>query len=184
MTFKERIIRIIYRGKNFLYSKYRKYHRIYDGIRIRETAAAYQEPLRVNQYQSFVTKNTYLGKNVNFNGMKIYGEGKVVIGDNFHSGFGCSIITQNHNFKKDPKSIPYDNTYILRDVIIGDNVWLGNNVTILPGTIIGEGVIVQAGSVVNGNIEALSIIGGHPAKSFSRRNQEEYYRLKSEGKFH
>lgn len=184
MTIKEKIIKVFFRGKNFLYSKYRKYHRVYDGIRIREIAASYQEPLRVNQYQSFVTKHTHLGKNVNFNGMKIYGEGKVIIGDNFHSGFGCSIITQNHNFKNNPQAIPYDSTYILRDVVIGNNVWLGNNVTILPGADIGEGVIVQAGAVVSGTIEPLSIIGGNPAKVFSKRNQEEYYRLKLEAKFH
>lgn len=181
---KNSIIKIIFKGKNYLFSKYRKYHRIYDGIRIREIAASYEEPLRVNQYQSFVTKHTYLGKNVNFNGMKIYGEGKVFIGDNFHSGFGCSIITQNHNFKNNPKAIPYDNTYILREVIIGDNVWFGNNVTILPGAIIGEGVIIQAGSVVSGKIEALQIIGGQPAQIFSQRNADEYYKLKSESKFH
>lgn len=184
LTLSQIIIKIFFKGKNFLNSKYRHYHRIYDGIRIRETVVCYEDPLNVKQHHSFVTKYTHLGKNVNFNGMKIYGKGKVYIGDNFHSGFGCSIITQNHNFKNNPKSIPYDNTYIIKDVVIKENVWLGNNVTLLPGTHIGEGVIVQAGSVVSGKIEPFSIIGGHPAKTFSKRNSEEYLELKNAGKFH
>ena len=63
-----------------------------------------------------LTKNTFLGKNVNFNGFKVLGKGKVTIGDNFHSGKGCSIITQVHNYKGE--SLPYDDTYIIKDTII------------------------------------------------------------------
>ena len=125
--------------------------------------------------------STKVGKNCNFNGMKIRKGGSVTIGDNFHSGDGCEIITQNHNFEGE--MIPYDHTYVVKDVVIEDNVWLGNRVTILPGVTIGEGAIIQAGSVVVTDIPACGIAGGHPAKTFSSRNKLHYYKLKEEGRF-
>ncbi|MFD2724782.1 acyltransferase [Hyunsoonleella rubra] len=129
-----------------------------------------------------LTKNTLLGANVNFNGFKVLGRGKVVIGDNFHSGKGCSIITQVHNYRGE--SLPYDNTYIIKDTTIQENVWIGKNVTILGGVTIGEGAIVQAGSVVVKDIGPLEIAGGHPARTFSKRDENHYFRLKAEKKFH
>jgi acetyltransferase-like isoleucine patch superfamily enzyme len=150
--------------------------------KVLKKVVSYQEPLKVNGY-SFVSKNTYLGKNVNFNGMKIKGDGKVIIGNNFHSGQNCSMITQIHNFDTG-NAIPYDNTYILKNIIIEDNVWIGDSVIILGGTKIGEGAIIQAGSVVIKDIPKYSIAGGHPAKVFKYRDIEHYKKLKKEKKFH
>jgi len=133
--------------------------------------------------ESYVTPNTTLGNNVNFNGMKIQGSGSVIIGDNFHSGIECMIITSIHNYDNG-NAIPYDNTVISKDVIIEDNVWLGNRVIILPGVRIGEGAIIQAGSVVVKDVEKYAIAGGHPAKTFKYRDIEHYEKLKKEGKFH
>ena len=50
------------------------------------------------------------------------------------------------------------------DTIIGNDVWIGQGATILPGTRIGDGVIVGAGSVVTGTIPPYSIVGGNPAR--------------------
>jgi len=149
--------------------------------RVKVKVGTYQEPLYVHRL-STVNKNTFLGKNVNFNGMEIGGCGVVKIGDNFHSGKECSIITQNHNYEG--KKIPYDSTYICKDVTIEDNVWLGNRVIILGGVTIGEGAIIQAGSVVVKDIPKYAIAGGHPAKVFSKRDKEHYKKLKEQGKFH
>lgn len=124
---------------------------------------------------TIVSRQTILGDDVNFNGMRIYSGGDVIIGNNFHSGKGCEIITQTHNYEG--KALPYDDTYISKTVIIGHNVWLGNNVLILPGVSIGDGAIIQAGSVVTSDIPALAIAGGHPAKVFNYRNKEHYYSL-------
>lgn len=132
--------------------------------------------------RTIVNGNTKLGKNFNSNGLKIIGKGCVVIGDNFHCGFGCNIITENHNYLG--VKIPYDDTYIISDTIIGDNVWLGINVTILPGVIIGEGAIIQAGSVVVRSIPPLSIAGGHPACIFAERDHQHYFELKQKSAFH
>lgn len=49
-------------------------------------------------------------------------------------------------------------------VIINDNVWIGDKVTILPGVIIGEGSVIAANSVVTKNVPAYSVVGGNPAK--------------------
>lgn len=114
--------------------------------------------------------------------MSIAGGGCVYIGDNFHSGIDCRIITQNHNYDNGT-SIPYDRTYIYKDVRIGDNVWLGDKVIILGGVTIGEGAIIQAGSVVVSDIGPCEIAGGHPAKTFKKRNEEHYNKLKSQKQF-
>lgn len=142
----------------------------------------YTVPLKVNRY-STVNSNTILGKNVNFNGMEILGKGRVVIGDNFHSGKQCMIITHIHNYDKG-EAIPYDSTYLHKDVNIGDNVWIGNRVIILGGSTINEGSIIQAGSVVVGEIPKYGIAGGHPAKVFMYRDDEHYEHLKKLKKFH
>ena len=53
----------------------------------------------------------------------------------------------------------------------------------LQGVKIGEGAIIQAGSVVVSDIATCSIAGGHPAKVFKKRNEERYYELKQEESF-
>lgn len=129
-----------------------------------------------------LTSQTILGKNPNFNGMHVYGKGKVVFGDNFHSGIECMIVTDFHNYEGN--AIPYDNTNITKDVTIGDNVWLGNRVIILGGVTIGEGAIIQAGAVVVKDIPPYGIAGGNPATVFKYRDKDHYEALKAAGKFH
>ncbi len=133
-------------------------------------------------FRCYFTKNTKIGNNCHFNGMKISGKGNVLIGNNFHSGKRIRIITTFHNFDKGD-AIPYDNTSYNKDVVIGDNVWLGESVMILGGVTIGEGAVIQAGSVVCKSVPPLAIAGGHPAVPFKYRDKEHYYRLKNAGKF-
>ncbi len=134
-----------------------------------------------NHYCQF-TSHTVIGCNCHFNGIRVTGSGNVIIGDDFHSGKDCIIITSDHNYDNGD-SIPYDSTFVSRDVIIENNVWIGDRVIILKGVHIGEGVIIQAGSVVTKSIEAYSIAGGHPAKKFKTRNIEHYEKCKREEKF-
>lgn len=93
------------------------------------------------------------------------------------------MITDNHNYDSG-NAIPYDSTLIIKDIRIEDNVWLGDRVIILGGVTLGEGAIVQAGSVVTTDVPRCAIVGGHPAKIFKYRNIEHYERLKSQGRFH
>lgn len=139
--------------------------------------------LKVNYYSN-VTKNTILGSNVNFNGLRMSGgNANIKIGDNFHSGHDVELIARYHNYDHG-HSIPYDNTFIEKDIIIQDNVWIGSRVIILGGTTIGEGAIIQAGSVVVKSIPKYAIAGGNPAKVFKYRDNEHYEKLKLEKKFY
>ena len=113
--------------------------------------------------------------------MIIQGKGRVTFGDNFHSGANCRIITDNHNFEGE--RLPYDNTFIIKDVTIGNNVWLGYGVIVLGGVKIGDGAIIQAGSVVVKSIPSCAIAGGAPARVFKYRDKDHYNRLLSEEKF-
>lgn len=123
-----------------------------------------------------------VGDYCGFNGMKILGRGEVSIGNYFHSGIECMMITSNHNYEG--KMIPYDSTHIIKKITIGDCVWLGNRVTIVGNVNIGEGAIIAAGSVVCKDIPPLAIVGGNPAKILKFRDSDHYYQLKSEGKLH
>lgn len=130
-----------------------------------------------------LTAATYLGSNVHMNGLEIAGGGTVRIGSNFHSGPGCLLITQNHNYDHG-EAIPYDATVVNKEITIADNVWLGSRVIVLGGVTIGDGAIIQAGSVVVSDIPRCAIAGGHPAKVFGQRDIEHYERLVAAGKFH
>lgn len=137
--------------------------------------------LYVNGF-TVLSKATELGANCHFNGMRIRGAGKVTIGDNFHSGSGCKMITSYHDYDNDDY-IPYGNKVINKNIVIGNNVWLGDDVLILGGVHIADGSIIQAGSVVTSSIGYCEIAGGSPAKSFKKRDIEHYERLCKLGKF-
>ncbi len=150
-------------------------------LQARRTVCQCGEKVFVNG-KSIMTPTTYLGNNVHFNGMHITGKGKVIIGDNFHSGEECYMITEFHNYDRG-EAIPYDATSIVKDIIIEDNVWLGTRVMVLGGVTIGEGAVIQAGSVVARDIPKYAIAGGHPAVPFKYRDIEHYETLKQQGKF-
>jgi len=154
-------------------------HAIY-GFIVKKIAKSIKGSLKVNKF-SIVNKNSTLGDNVNFNGLKITGNGKVSFGNHFHSGRNCLLITSFHNYNG--TKIPYDETTIVKNITIEDCVWLGDNVTILGGVTIGEGAIIQTGSVVTKNIPPLSIAGGHPAAVFKKRDEVHYSKLKNEKSF-
>ncbi len=145
--------------------------------RIHKTAKSVGERFINNSLTSCVTENTVIGDDVSFNGMRIIGHGQVTIGSRFHCGEGCYIITDNHDYDQG-RELPYDHErYISKEIVIEDNVWLGINVIILPGSYIEEGAIIQAGSVVAERVPKCAIVGGHPAKVFKYRNMAHYEEL-------
>ena len=146
-----------------------------------QTGANSKGKVRAN-FPCKLTKKCFFGKNVNFNGIKVYGDGEVRFGNNFHSGKNVKFITSFHNYDKGMK-IPYDDTFITKNIIIEDNVWIGNNVIVLGGVKICEGAVIQAGSVVVSNINYCSVVGGAPAKEFKKRDIEHYENLKDKSMF-
>lgn len=125
-----------------------------------------------------VSRNTTIGEGCVINGMKVFGSGPVVIGDHCSFGPGLVIQTQNHDYDTGA-SLPYGDKFVCKAVRIGDCVWIGMNVMLLPGTTIGEGAVIQAGSVVHGTIPPLAIAGGNPAKVFAARDEKHYDELKA-----
>lgn len=109
--------------------------------------------------------------------------GGVEIGKYFHTGRGLTIFSTNHNYQSE-NSIPYDHIVIRKPVIIKDFVWLGSNVTIVPGVTIGEGVVVGSGAVVTKNIPDYAIIGGNPAQVIKFRDIDLFKDLKNKGSFY
>ncbi|RGD94680.1 acyltransferase [Clostridiales bacterium AM23-16LB] len=160
----------------------RKMQRKYYTYEVKKSAALCGNNIIAN-YKTIVTNKTYLGNNVNFNGMVIQGDGIVKIGNNFHSGTECLMITSDHDYDFGD-AVPYGETYIDKDILIEDNVWLGSRVIILGGVSIGEGAIIQAGSTVVTDVPPYAICGGHPARVFKYRDIKHYVALKNAGKFH
>jgi virginiamycin A acetyltransferase len=63
------------------------------------------------------------------------------------------------------------------DTVVGNDVWIGQNVTILPGVKIGNGVIIGANSTVGSDIEPYTIVAGNPAKPTRKRFDNELITL-------
>ena len=63
------------------------------------------------------------------------------------------------------------------DTVIGNDVWIGENVTIMPGVKIGNGAIIATNSTVVKNVEPYNIYGGNPAKFIKKRFSDEHIEL-------
>ncbi len=63
------------------------------------------------------------------------------------------------------------------DTVIGSDVWIGQNVTILPGIKVGDGAIIAANATVTRNVEPYTIVGGNPARLIKKRFSEEVIAL-------
>lgn len=79
-----------------------------------------------------------------------------------------ALIGENHNMNPEA-GVKYGNQPLIKgDVEIGENCWIGEKVTILPGVIVGDWSIIGAGSVVNRSVPSYSIAVGNPAKVIKR----------------
>jgi acetyltransferase-like isoleucine patch superfamily enzyme len=106
-----------------------------------------------------------IGDNVQLNGVCVTSRKCVTIGNGTLMAPNCIIVDSNFHLTWPPENRGYSNAFDEdAEVIIGDNVWLGMNVTILKGTIIGNNSIISAGSVVTGKIPANVIVAGNPAE--------------------
>ena len=97
------------------------------------------------------------------NGLRITGRGTVKIGKYFHSGTNCKIMLGSHDYDHG-ETIPYGTKYDAKEVVIGDFVWFGSDVTVCGNVKIGIGAILAMGAVVVKNVPDYAIVGGNPAK--------------------
>ena len=110
--------------------------------------------------------------------MHVSGLENVIFGNKFYSGKEYRIIASNHNYDYELK-IPYDDTYISKDVFIEDNLSMGERVMIPFGV----KMIIQAVYVDCIIVPSLSIAGGYPTIPFNYMNENHYCSLRSWGKF-
>ncbi len=87
--------------------------------------------------------------------------GGVIIGSRSLIGYGTRILSSNH--RRGPKGV-FGQGHVHAPVIIGEDVWLGAGVTVLPGVRIGDGAVVGAGSVVVRDIPPGAVAVGVPAR--------------------
>lgn len=92
---------------------------------------------------------------------EIYGD--VTIGNNVMMGTNCIIYTRNHAFERTDIPMCEQGFSEVKPVVIGDDVWIGGRVTILPGVHVGRGAIIGAGSVVTKSVPPYAIVAGNPA---------------------
>ena len=128
------------------------------------------------------------GVNVNVERGAWFGSGRgISLGDNSAIGLDCLLIGPvdiGRNVMMGPRCVLLASRHSTGDVTrpmnsqgfeedarisIGDDVWIGANVTILPGKSIGTGVIVGAGSVVTHDIPDFEIWAGNPARRIRSR---------------
>ncbi|WP_276481353.1 acyltransferase [Paraflavitalea pollutisoli] len=107
-----------------------------------------------------------LGENFVMNGYsRIVAHQRIEIGNNVVIARFVSILDHDHAFEKNASdgSLVFDG-YNMAPIRIGNNVWLGDKVSILKGVTIGDNVIIGANAVVTKDIPSNTIAGGIPAK--------------------
>ncbi|UOY91066.1 acyltransferase [Ectobacillus sp. JY-23] len=88
---------------------------------------------------------------------------KIKVGRNTVIGYNTTILAHEYLIKE----------YRLGDVVIGDEVMIGANTTILPGVIIGDGAIVSAGTLVHKDVPAGAFVGGNPMRVIYTKEEME-----------
>lgn len=144
-----------------------------------ELNSGYYEPERVNELladligtpvddsvtvlpplRSDFGKNITLGKRIFINsGCTFQDQGGVTIGDDCLIGHNTVVATLNHDLDPRRRADMHP-----EPVVIGRNVWIGSNTTILPGVTIGDDAVVAAASVVTKDVPEKAIVVGSPAK--------------------
>ena len=105
-------------------------------------------------------RNIHLGERTFINmGCKFQDQGGIYIGNDCLIGHNCTMCTINHN------PDPFHRADMgFASIHVKDKVWIGANVTIVPGVTIGEGAIVAAGAVVTKDVPPGKVVAGVPAR--------------------
>lgn len=118
------------------------------------------------EFSTKVSLGDYSGIGIN---AKI--KGTCTIGKYVMMGPDCTIYTWNHEFSDTSRPMMEQGFSEEKEVIIGDDVWIGGNVTILPGVKIGSHSIIGACSVVTKDVPEYAIVAGNPAQVKKYREQ-------------
>ncbi|WP_422730926.1 DapH/DapD/GlmU-related protein [Microbacterium abyssi] len=114
----------------------------------------------VSPFAADFGKNIALGRRIFVNsGCRFQDQGGITIGDDCLIGHNVVIATLNHDLAPSRRADMHP-----APVVIGWNVWIGANATILPGVTIGDDAVVGAASVVTKDVPAGAIAVGSPAR--------------------
>lgn len=97
--------------------------------------------------------------------------GGLTLGDDVNLSTQVMIWTAQHEWQS------ADFAYEQAPVAIANRAWIGPRCIILPGTVIGEGAVVAAGSLVRGTVPPFTLVGGVPAKRIADRPKALTYHL-------
>lgn len=130
-------------------------------------------PLRANWGGHHVHMGSWIYANSN---LTLVDDGHIYIGDCVMIGPNVTIATASHpvNGELRHKGLQYN-----KDVHIGENVWLGANVVILPGVTVGKNSIIGAGSIVTKNIPENVVAAGNPCRvlrEVGERDNQYFYK--------
>ena len=121
---------------------------------------------RISDYCEIQTRNAdiIVGKNLNMNKFsRIISFNGIIMGDNVTIAQFVSILDHDHAYQLLEDQLIFKG-YNTERIIIGDNVWIGDKVTILKGVNIGNNAIIAANSVITKDVPSNVIVGGVPAK--------------------
>ncbi|WP_018668547.1 sugar O-acetyltransferase [Bacteroides gallinarum] len=105
-------------------------------------------------------KNIEVGNNVFINACCHFQDhGGVTLGDGCQIGHNVVFATLNHGLAPEHRHTTYP-----APIVLGKNVWVGSNSTILQGVTVGDNAVVAAGAVITKDVPANAIVGGVPAK--------------------
>lgn len=114
-------------------------------------------PLYVD-YGKYITVGARTFINYNFTALDV---APITIGDDVQIGPNVQLLTPTHPLAADPRR---DKLEAAKPISIGNNVWLGGGVIVLPGVSIGENTVVGAGAVVTRDLPANVVAVGNPAR--------------------
>lgn len=100
----------------------------------------------------------------------IVGMAGVQIGDNVMTGPQCYLGGSRHGTAVNGTPMIDQDTYTRGPVVLEDDVWLGNRVSVMDGVRIGSGAVVGAGAVVTKDVQPMSIVTGVPARKVGERS--------------
>lgn len=132
---------------------------------------------RLEAYPENNSVSMFLGDNIQMNdyvhitamqsvtiGNNVLMASKIYISDCAHGSYAGDAADSS------PLTAPAERPFVCKPVVIEENVWLGEFVSVLPGTTIGKGTIVGANSVVSKSLPAYVIAVGSPARPIKKFN--------------
>lgn len=102
-------------------------------------------------------------------GLDSFVSGPLVIGNNVITGPRCTFLSINRDTARLDIPMIQQGYHPPRPPVIEDDVWIGANVTVLPGRRVGRGSIVAAGSVVSADVPPYAVVAGNPARVIKMR---------------